>query len=164
MVGAPNGAVDFVDLPRCRQEGGRTVVLRPVELDTTRHPRPGEPDQCRLDHGVGVEEWIVGAFVHCELDPATQLRQDQQPQVRVLQMQPHPRAVRTVLADPVVERQRINPAGRALVDPTVQVGGVAVGGFGEIGGEDYRLAPRRDRPVSEFCWPSRQIERTIEHV
>ena len=85
-------------------------MLRPVELDPAGQPRSGQPDQRGLDHRVGVEQRVAGALVHRELDPAAQFGQDQQPQVRVLQVQPGPALVGAGLADPVVERQREDPA------------------------------------------------------
>jgi hypothetical protein len=57
-------------------EGARTMVLRPVELDASRNPRPGEADERRLDHLLAIEEIIIGiGLVLADEDAPADFRQ-----------------------------------------------------------------------------------------
>jgi hypothetical protein len=130
-----------LDLDVCGQERPRAVVLRPVELDAAGDPRARESDERRLDHGVAVEEVVTGAAVVPHVDPAAQLGQHQHPQPPVLQVHRRPLDGRLHGADPIVERQRVDAAGGALVHAAVQVGGVAVGPFREVAVDRQRVTP-----------------------
>ena len=68
-----------------RHEGRRTVVLGPVELDSTRDPRADESHQCRLDNVVVVDEVALCNLVVGHLHAATQFGQHHHLDVLVLQ-------------------------------------------------------------------------------
>jgi hypothetical protein len=113
VVGAPNGhcAVGMpFDVDLDGQEGGRSMVLRPVELDAASDPGPGQADQCGLDDVVAVEEVIAVAPVHSDVDAAADLWKQHQTNPAVLQVHGLPDAYVLVAADAVVEGQRVHPA------------------------------------------------------
>ena len=56
-------------------EGGRTVVLWPVELDATTDPRTRQSHEGRLDDVVVIDEVALGYLVISHLYATTQLRQ-----------------------------------------------------------------------------------------
>ena len=59
-----------------RQECARTMMLRPVELDSTGNPRTGQTDQSRFNHMVIIDEMAVFDFIVCHLYTSAQLRED----------------------------------------------------------------------------------------
>ena len=59
-----------------RHESGRVVVLRPVELDAARDPRPRQPDQGRLYDLIVVEKVIAANLVKAPQDPSAESRDD----------------------------------------------------------------------------------------
>ena len=66
-------------------EGAGTVVLRPVELNPARDPRPGQPDQGRLDHLVVVDEMVAVGFIQRHLHPPADFGQDHDLEIAILQ-------------------------------------------------------------------------------
>jgi hypothetical protein len=125
------------------------VVLGPVELDAAGDPGPGEADQGRFDHVVAVEEVVAARLVESDVDAPAEFGEDHEPHVLVLEVDRVPVARGLLAGDGVDERQRVDRARGALVDPLVEVGGVPVGRGGGVGVDRDRLAPGLDRPVRE---------------
>ena len=163
VVGAPDRAIGRVDIPRRRQKRCRAVVLRPVELHATGEPGSSQPHQGWLDHRIRKEQRVACPLVHRKLNPATELRQDQQPDVSVLQVQPEPPTGLARLTDPVVERQREDPTRRSLIDPPVQVRRIAARLLRHVGGENDGVAPDSDRQIRHLGWTSWEIEDAARH-
>ncbi len=63
----------FLDSAVDRHIGAWAVVLWPVKLDTTRNPRPGQTDECRLDDMVVVDKVTLLDFVIGHLDTSAEL-------------------------------------------------------------------------------------------
>ncbi len=97
-------------------EGGGAVVLRPVELDAARNPRPGQPDQRRLDDAVVVDEVIVVGLVERHLHAPAKLGQQHDQQVAVLQKDRRVLAVGFDGVDAFDHGVGIDGAAAALVD------------------------------------------------
>ena len=66
-------------------ECGRTMVLRPVELDSSRNPRPCQSYEGWFDDLVVVDEMALTDFVVCHLNPAAQFGQDHDLDIFVLE-------------------------------------------------------------------------------
>ena len=120
-----------------RQEGGRPVVLRPIELDAAGDPRPGQPHQGRLDHRLPIDEVVAVGLVLGDVDPAADLRQDHDPQIFIFQPDGLPSPVGLGLGNSIGERQRIDLPAAALIDPLLQEHGVLVRRSGKIGRNDF---------------------------
>ena len=79
VIAAPNGlrAVGvFLDFKIHRQERRRPMMLRPIEFDTSRNPRPGEPDERRLDDGLMINQVVAVGLVLQPMDATAEFRQD----------------------------------------------------------------------------------------
>jgi hypothetical protein len=116
-----------LDVRLDRQERGGPVMLRPVELDATRHPWTREADEGRLDDVVAVEEVVVAGLVVADVDAPTQFGQQHEPDPAVLEVNRAPLAGRASRRDAVDERNRVDPAARALVHPAVEEERIPVG-------------------------------------
>ena len=77
----------FLDGPVDRRIGAGTMVLRPVELDASRNPRPGQTDERRFDDMVVVDEMALLDFIISHLDPAAKLREDHDFHIFILEPQ-----------------------------------------------------------------------------
>ena len=103
-----------------RTEGRRTVMLRPVELDTAADPRSAEADEGRLDHMIVVDEIVVVRLIVGTLDPTAELRQDHHLQILILEPD---RMIRLILLFIIYffdRRVRIDASGASLVDTLLQ--------------------------------------------
>ena len=140
----------FLDAPGDRHEGGRPMMLRPVELDPARSPWSGQANQRRLDDILPVEDVIAIGLVGRRMDPPADLRQDHHFQVLVLQEDRRPLPVALGLADPVVERQRIDTAIAPLVNPLLQEHRVLVRSLRLIRGNGDLLGPGFDSVSYRF--------------
>ena len=148
-----------------REVRGGAVVLRPVELHAAGHPRPRQPDQGGLDHGVGPEQVAAAAALPGHVDAPAELRQHDHAQPLVLQVHRAPGPLVRLVGDLVVERQRVHAAGRPLVHPPVQVCREPVRGQGRIGGQVERRLPGGRGPAGQVAGPVGQFEHGlhIEH-
>ena len=72
-------------------------MLRRVELDATRDPRPQQANQRRLDDALPVEEVVAIADVLSDVNAAADLRQDHQSDVLVLEVDGLPGTVDLVI-------------------------------------------------------------------
>jgi hypothetical protein len=133
-----------LDVRLDRQERGRTMVLRPVELDAARDPRAGEPDECRLDDVVAVEEVVVARLVVADVDPPAEFGQEHEPDPAVLEVDRAPLARGTRRRDAVDERDRVDPPARALVHPAVEEERIPVGLGRFVGLDDKWGLPAGD--------------------
>ena len=68
-------------------ESARTMVLRPVEFDTSRNPRTRQSNECRFDDMVIINEMALFDFVVCHLHTSTQFGQNHHFDIFVFQ--PH---------------------------------------------------------------------------
>jgi hypothetical protein len=153
VVGAPDGdgAIGFaLDRDIRWQEGAGSVVLGPVEFHAARDPRAGQPHEGGLDHVVAVEDVVVGDLVVGHMDASAQFRHDHQPQPLILQVDRLPTVRGGDRADPLVERQRVHPAGRALVHPRVEIGGIGIRRIGQVAIDLDRLRPGGNDIRGEF--------------
>ena len=98
-----------------RREGGRAVMLRPVEFNPARNPWPGQPHQRRFDDVVVIDKIIAVGLVEGAVNPSAQFGQDHDAQILVFQpdgmVGDLPADIRHLLG----HRQRIDLAGAALV-------------------------------------------------
>jgi len=112
MVGAPDsdGPVLLVlDLHIRGEEGGRPMVLRPVELNSARDPRTCQSNKRGLDDVVPVAHVVVGNLVVDDMDAPSQLGQDHDAKPPVLEVYRLPLVLNRIVTDPLVERERIHP-------------------------------------------------------
>ena len=68
------------------QIGRRTVVLRPIELNTSRNPRAGQAYQSRFNHMIVVDKMTLLYLIVSHLDTSTQFRQNHHFDIFVLQI------------------------------------------------------------------------------
>ena len=131
----------FGDAPVERAKGAGAVVLRPVELNAARDPRPGQAHQRGLDHLVVVNEMIAVGFIERHLYAAAQLGQDHDAQVAIFQKHCGIRLVGFLVEHAVDHRVRVDHAAAALVDAFFQEHRVAVGLADGIGRDYHRFGP-----------------------
>ncbi len=150
VVAAPDGhaAVGvLLDLDIDRHEGGRTMMLRPVELDSAGNPRPGEAHQRRLDNRLAVKEIVSIGLVQARVDASAEFRQDHHSHELILDMHSVPFPIRLPLGDAVEKWQRIDRPAAPLVNPLFQEHRVLVGRQRFVGWDYDGLAPGTDGRV-----------------
>src|SRR5271168_4043258 len=89
MVAAPSGNRSIVMAFDCDLDGEkrrRTMVLRPVELNSTGNPGTSEPNERRLDHVLSIEKVVAVPLVESYVDSSADLWQDHQAQILVFKM------------------------------------------------------------------------------
>ena len=123
----------FLDGEIRRQKRGRTMMLRPVELDSAGNPRPSQADQGGLDDRLAINEIVTVGFVPRDMDAPAEFRQDHDLEKFIFQPDRRPGAVCFGVGDPVGKRQRIDFSAAALIDPFFQ---------------EHRIQIRRRRHVS----------------
>ena len=119
--------VGVLDVGLDGEERRRAVVLRPVELHAAGDPWAGQAHERRLDDVVPVEEVVVAGLVVPDVDAAAELRQQHEAHPPVLEVDGAPCTWCVLGRDAIDERDRIDAAARALVDPAVEEERVAVG-------------------------------------
>ena len=107
-----------------RKEGGRSVMLRPVELNASGNPRPGQSHQRWLDHMIIIDKIIIVRFVIGSLDPAAQLRQHHHLQVLVFQPDRRVLLIGLLFTDFLHRGIGIHLAAASLVYTLVQKNGI----------------------------------------
>ena len=75
----------FLKLIIHRHIGGRSVVLGPVEFDSSRNPGPRQSYQRRLNHMIVVYKIIVIGLIIGSLNPSPQLRQNHRFDILIFQ-------------------------------------------------------------------------------
>ena len=149
VIAAPDGdgAVLRSFNLRCnRHERRRSVVLRPVEFNAARDPRPCESYQRRLDDVLAIEEIVASGLVVADVNAPSDLRQDHEPQVFVFDMKGFPRPRRRLSCDAVDERERVHLAAAALVHAPFQEHRIPFRRARCIGEDLHILFPRFNRP------------------
>ena len=131
-----------LDLVLHRHEGSGPVMLRPVEFHSARNPRPGQANERRLNYVLTIKEIVAVCFVQSNMDAASNLGQDHQPQKFVLKMDCVPQVVARFGCDAVGERQWIDAAAAPLIDPHLKKHGIRVGRHRRIGWQAHRFNPR----------------------
>ena len=124
-----------------RKEGGRPVMLGPVELDAAGDPGTGQAHQRRLDHVIVIDKIIAVRLVIGPLDPAAQLRQHHHLQVLVFQPDRRVLLVGLRLADLLHRGIGIYLAAASLIHTLVQENGIFLRFSDLIGGDHDLLHP-----------------------
>ena len=127
-----------------RHERRRPMVLRPVELDPSAHPRSGQADQRGFDDGLVVNEIEAVGLVRRPMDASAEFGENHHGQKFVLDINrvPHPR--RGALRNSVGERQRVDASAGALIDAFLQKHRIAVGRERLVGRQHERCAADSD--------------------
>ena len=140
----PQGHAPIVvadDTPVDGQKGAGAVVLRPVELDTPRYPRPRQPHQGRFDDLVVIDEVVVVGFVEGHLDAPTQFGQNHNFEVLIFEEYGGVVLIPFFVKDTVYHRVWINNATTALIDPLMQKQRLLERLANPVGGNGYDFAP-----------------------
>ena len=69
------------------------MMLRPVELDASRDPGPGESDERGLDDILAVKEVVAVGLVEADVNTAAKFGQDHEPDVFVFEVDRFPEPV-----------------------------------------------------------------------
>jgi len=125
----------------CGQESGRAVVLRPVELDTARNPRAGQPDERGLHHLVVVHEVALLHLVVGHVDASAQFREYHHLDIFVLDEERMVKLVFLLVGDFLYHGIRIDRAAAALVDTFLQEDRILFFLADFVGGEQDVLFP-----------------------
>ena len=123
------------------QEGGRAVVLRPVELDAARDPRPGQSYECGLHHLVVVHEMAPLHLVVGHVDASAQFGQHHDLDVFVLDEERMIKFLFLLVRDSLHHRIGVDRSAAALVDPLLQEDGVLLFLPDLVGGQQDVLFP-----------------------
>src|SRR5579884_3504663 len=97
-----------------------TVMLWPVELHAAGDPWAGKPDQRGFNYVLAVEELVAVGFIESEVDSPTDLGQDHQAQILVLDMDSLPRTWYSMLRHAFDARQRVDTPAASLVHAVFQ--------------------------------------------
>lgn len=90
---------------------------------------------------VAVEEVVAGALVVADVDAAAELGEDDETDPPVLEVQRLPGMRLFHRLDPVVEREGVDLARGALIDPGLEECRVVLRLGREVGVDDHRLGP-----------------------
>ena len=121
--------------------GGRTVMLRPVELDAAADPGTGQAHQGRLDDVVVVHEVAPGYLVVGHLYTAAQLGQHHHYDILVLQPNGQIVLVYLLIAHRLDDGIGIHHTTRPLIDTFLQEHRVLLGLAHLIGGNGHYFSP-----------------------
>ena len=95
-------------------------MLRRVELDAARDPGPEQAHEGRLDDALPVKEVVTVANVLTDVNPTSNLWQDHQPDVLVLEMDGLPGPIDLFIGHAIGDGIRIHPTAAALVHALFQ--------------------------------------------
>ena len=124
-----------------RKEGGRPVVLRPVELNASGNPGSGQSHQRRLDHMVIINKIIIVRLVIGPLDPAAQFRQHHHLQVLIFQPDRRVLLVGLLFTDFLHRGIGIHLSAASLIHTLVQKNGILFRFSDFVGGNCNLLHP-----------------------
>ena len=116
-------------------------MLWPVEFDAAARPRPGETDERGLDDRLFINEFVTVGLVLNGMNASADFRQHQYPEKFVFNPDRLPCPVHRLFGNAIGERQRINSAAAALIDPLLQKHRILVRCGWKIGGNDQLLLP-----------------------
>ena len=129
------------DAPIDGQKSAGAVVLRPVELDPPRNPRPRQPHQGWFDDLVVIDEVVVVGFVERHLHASTQLGQDHNFEVLIFEKNSGVVLVSFFVKDTIYHGVGINNATAALIDSLMQKQRLLEWLANPVGGNGYDFAP-----------------------
>ncbi len=72
------------------EEGCGTMVLGPVEFDTTGDPGAGKSDKCRFDDGLVIDEVVVVGFIEDGVDASAEFGEDEDFEVGIFEVDRFP--------------------------------------------------------------------------
>jgi hypothetical protein len=153
MVAAPDrfrSLLMLLDLVINGQERGRTMVLRPIELNATGDPRAGQADQRRLDDVLVVDHLVVVGLIENRMNSPANVRQNHHAQELILDPYRSPLLRMRLLGHAIRERKRVNLATAALVHPVVEKYWVLIGSGWRIGRQSDFPSPRLDAQNAVF--------------
>ncbi len=131
----------FKDFAVHRVKRARTVMLRPVELDSAGNPGPGKAYEGGFDHLIVVDKIIAVRLVVGALNAPAEFRQNHDKQILIFEAERLINRVARFVADRFDDGMRINLSRTALIDAFFKKNGVALGFSHRIGGNDDLLAP-----------------------
>ena len=129
------------DLAINRHERAGTVMLRPVEFQSSTEPGTGQSDQRGFDDAIVVNEVILIGLVQRHLDPAPQFGQDHDLQELVFQEHRLVRSERLLVGYPIDDGQRVDRSTGALINPLLEKHGIAIRRADAIGRDGDGFAP-----------------------
>ena len=100
-----------------RHEGGRPMMLRPVELDTAGDPGAKQSNESRFDDMLPIKKIVPIRLVLPDVNTPANFRQDHQMDVLVFQKNGFVGFIRLLIGNPIRERVGIDLAAAALVNP-----------------------------------------------
>src|SRR5574344_911901 len=121
--------------------GTRTVMLRPVELNTAADPWTREPHQCRFYHMIIIHKVTLIDFIVSHLYSSTQFRQNHHFDVFVLQPDSMPFLIHLLIAYLLNDRIRIHSAAAALIYSILQKNRILLRCTNLIRWDDDRFFP-----------------------
>jgi hypothetical protein len=128
------------DLDRKKRRGA--MMLRPVELNSSRYPGTCESNECRLDYILPVEKVITVSLVVSNVNSPTDLRQDHDTQILILKMDRLPCVFARLGGNAIDDRQRINLSAAALINTLFKKERIGVRLRRQVGSHHYRFLPR----------------------
>ena len=131
----------FFDFKIHRQKSCRAMMLRPVEFDAAGNPRPGKPDERRLDDALVVNQIVAVGFVLNRVDAPANFGQNHHAKEFVFEPDCFPLSVGFGFCNAVRERQGINLAAAALINPLLQKHRILVRRRRQISWDDQFLLP-----------------------
>ncbi len=123
-------------------------MLRPVELDASGDPRPGESDERGLDDVLAVKEVIAVGLVEAHMNAAAEFGQDHEPRTYSFSMWiAFQKPVVRLGLNAIEYGQRIDAAAASLIDALLEEERIAICRMRHVGAERHRLTPCFDRTL-----------------
>ena len=122
-------------------EGGRPMMLRPVEFNATRDPGSKQTYQGRLDNLVMVDKIIAVRLVDRTVDLAANFREYEDFDIGILKVQANIGHIFLFVDQGIDDWVWIHLSARALVNPFFQKHGIFVWFANSIGRNCYCLLP-----------------------
>ena len=116
-------------------EGGRAVVLGPVEFDAAGRPGTGKTHESGFDDMLTVEKVIAVSLVLSYMDASADLWKHHQGNEIILDDDGVPSAIRGGFGDAVDKGKRVNATAAALINPFFQKHWIGVCGGRFVGGK-----------------------------
>ena len=137
----------LLDFEIDRKEGARTVMLGPVELDSTGNPGSGKAYERRLDDPVVIDEMALLDFVVSHLDPSPELGEDHHLDVFILQEDCKIFLVHLLPGDALDHGIGIDDSAGTLVHPLFEEDGILFRLAGLVGRDDHLFFPGLDHAI-----------------
>src|ERR1700761_1622607 len=121
LIAAPDrdGSVFLIALNRnfYRHEGRRSVMLRPVKLDSAGDPGTSKTNQRRLDYVLTIKKIIATEFVVPDVNASPDFGHNHQSNELIFDMDRLPFLRPRFGMDSVDNCHRVDPTAAALIDP-----------------------------------------------